>query len=129
MINAGAIAGYKMNKQQLYVILLEDPRRQVQVNGRVLNCEGQAYRPHVCQGPIDINEVLFTKRVFQKLPEKKKAHFYHEYNCSPNCRWFHSRFGHSRGFREWFFDRVCDIYGRHHVDTWVENAPLKIRRI
>jgi len=118
-----------MNKQQLYVMLLEDPRRQVQVNGRVCHCEGQAYRPHVCQGPIDINEVLFTKRVFQKIPKKDKAYFYHEYNCSPNCRWFHSRFGHSRGFREWFFDRACDIYGRTHVDTWVENSPLKIRRI
>jgi len=118
-----------MNSQQLYVILLEDPRRQVQVNGRVSNCEGQAYKPHVCQGPLDINEVLFTKRVFQKLSEKKKQHFYHEFNCSPNCRAFHMQFGHSRGFREWFFDRVCSIYGRYNVDTWIEGAPLKIRRV
>lgn len=118
-----------MNKQQLYAILLEDPRRQVQVNGRLSNCEGQAYRPHVCKLPLDMNEVLVTKRIFQRLSKKDKGYFIHEYNCSLNCRYFHAEFGHSRGFREWFFDRVCNIYGRHHVDTWVENAPLKIRRI
>jgi len=118
-----------MNKKQLYVILLEDPRRQVQVNGRVCNCEGQAYRPHVCKWPLDMNEVLITKRVFQKLSVENKFYFIHEFNCSLNCRAFHMQFGHSRGFREWFFDRVCDIYGRTHIDAWVENAPLKIRRI
>ena len=24
---------------------------------------------------------------------------------------------------------ICSIYGRYNVDTWVENSPLKIRRI
>ena len=118
-----------MNKHQLYVILLEDPRRQVQVNGRTHHCEGLAYREHVCQFPLDMNEVLITKRVFQKLDDEKKDYFIHEFNCSLNCRFFHARYGHSRGFREWFFDRICSIYGRKHVDLWIENAPLKIRRI
>lgn len=118
-----------MNKQQLRIILLEDPRRQVQVNGCVCHCEGMAYQPHVCQGALDRNEILITQRVFQKIDEKKKSYFFHEYNCSLNCRYFHRQFGHSKGYRDWFFDRVCDIYGRTHVDTWVENAPLKIRRI
>lgn len=118
-----------MTPDQLYTILLEDPRRQVQVNGRVLNCEGQAYRPHVCKWPLDMNEVLVTKRVFQKLSKNNKAYFIHEYKCSLNCRAFHMQHGHSRGYREWFFDRVCSIYGRTHVDKWIEKAPLKIRRI
>ena len=118
-----------MNKQRLYVILLEDPRRQVQVNGRTYHCEGLAYRHHLCQGALDRNEVLITQRVFQKLSDKKKDYFFHEYNCSLNCRWFHSGFGHSRGFREWFLDRVISIYGKTSVDNWIEKMPLKIRRI
>ena len=118
-----------MNKQQLYFILMEDPRRQVRVNGRVCHCEGQAHHPHVCQGKLDRNEVLITQRVFQRLSDEKKDYFFHEYNCSLNCRYFHRQFGHSRKYREWFFDRVCSIYGRKHVDLWIENAPLKIRRI
>lgn len=118
-----------MNKQQLYAILLEDPRRQVQVNGRASNCEGQAYRPHVCKWPLDMNEVLITKRVFQRLSKKNKGYFLHEYNCSLNCRFFHSQFGHSRGFREWFLDHVISIYGKTSVDNWIEKMPLKIRRI
>ena len=118
-----------MNPEQLYTILLEDSRRQVQHNEKMHHCEGLAYRSHVCKLPIDMNEVLVTKRVFQRLSKKDKDYFIHEFNCSLNCRAFHMQFGHSRKFRQWFFDRVCDIYGRTHVDNWVESAPLKIRRI
>ena len=118
-----------MKAEQLYAILLEDTRRQVQLNGCLHHCEGLAYMPHICKPPLDMNEVLITKRVFQKLSKKDKDYFIHEYNCSLNCRYFHSAFGHSRGFREWFYDQVCSIYGRVHVDRWVENAPLKIKRI
>ena len=118
-----------MNKNQLYVILLEDSRRQIRHNGRLYHCEGLAYKSHVCQGPLDMNEVLITKRVFQKLGDDDKDYFIHEFNCSLNCRAFHMQHGHSRGFREWFFDRVCSIYGRDHVNAWIDNAPLKIRKI
>jgi len=118
-----------VNKRQLYTILLEDPRRQVQVNGRVCNCEGQGYLKHECQGPLDLNEVLITKRVFQKLSDDDKDYFIHEFNCSLNCRFFHAQFGHSRGFRQWFLNRMVSIYGKISIDNWIENMPLKIRSL
>jgi len=111
------------------MVLFEDPRRQVQVNGCVCHCEGQAYLKHKCQSPLDMNEVLITRRVFQKLSDEKKSYFFHEYNCSLNCRWFHIKIGHSRGFRRWFMQHVSAIYGGANVANWVGNAPLKIRRI
>ena len=118
-----------MDKRELYTILLEDPRRQVRVNGYVSHCEGQGYLKHKCQGGLDMNEVLITKRVFQKLSKKKKDYFIHEYNCSLNCRHFHQMAGHSRGFRRWFLQHVSAIYGGANVALWIGNAPLKIKRV
>lgn len=96
---------------------------------RGTRCEGLEFKPHVCQGPFQINEVLIPKNIFQKLPKELHDYFYHPINCSLNCQTFHASHGHSRKFREWFKERVERIYGEEIVRDWIEQAPLKIRRI
>jgi hypothetical protein len=107
-----------MDQQTLRGMLETNPDRNY------YPCEGQEFEPH-----IKINEVLIPKNVFQKLPKKLRDYFYHPINCSLNCQMFHARWGHSRKFREWFRERVERIYGKDEVETWIQNAPLKLKRI
>ena len=98
-------------------------------------CEGKRFDrevgrgEHYCIGPREVNEVLVTRRVFQKLSNTKKAYFFHEFNCSLVCRRFHQESGHSREFREWFEGFVRKIYSDEIIDDWIQGMPLKIKEI
>ena len=106
-------------------------RLELELDGRT-GCGGQLFVPHECVHPrglpLDVNEVLIPKSVFQKLPKSKQRYFYHKYNCALECRYFHSRFGHSRAYREWFKCYVSDLYGGTNVLEWMVQSPLKIKR-
>jgi hypothetical protein len=110
----------------------KDPRRRGQIitpeGKRIASpCEGQSFRPHRCWEPLEMNEVIVTRRVFQKLPAVRQMHFFHRINCSINCRFFHTRFGHTRAYRLWFVERMADIYGWKSVEFWMATCPLKIK--
>ena len=82
---------------------------------------------HKCGEGLHMNEVFFTRSDFQKLTEKEKEYFWDKINCSIVCGVFHSRWGESRKFREYYYKIQCLRFGKHVVDAWIENAPLKIR--
>lgn len=103
--------------------LLEDPRRTSSLH----ICEGREYRPHICRLGFDLNEVLYPRKVFQKLPRKKQAYFWSVYNCSINCRDFHIRYGHTKAYRQWHLEHMVDIYGLEKIANWCANAPLKMK--
>lgn len=117
-----------MNRDDLRLLLLNDPRRKGSFGGHLFDCEGVDYVWHRCQGPLELNEVLIPRNIFQKLPEERQDYFYAPINCSLNCRFFHSSAGHSRNFRIWFRDRVDRIYGPTRVQLWIDFAPLKLKR-
>ena len=117
-----------MNRDDLRLLLLNDPRRKGSFGGHSFDCEGVDYLWHTCQGPLDLNEVLIPRNVFQKLPEELRDYFFHRYNCSLNCRLFHVNAGHSREFRTWFRERMDRIYGEIEVQLWIDLAPLKLKR-
>ena len=106
-------------------------RLELELDGRT-GCGGQAYLPHKCVHPrglpLDVNEVIVPKSVFQKMPEKSQRYFYHKYNCDTCCRWFHAVHGHSRQYREWFKGYVSDLYGGTEVLEWLVRSPLKLKR-
>jgi len=106
-------------------VLYNSPFRKVVVDGEIHICEGQAFRPHICAGGTEMNEVLIPRRVFQFLPEKDQEYFADPINCSLNCSFFHTTLGHTREFRKWFFDRMCSLYGIQTVKVWYYHAPLK----
>jgi hypothetical protein len=88
-------------------------------------CEGYRWLKHTCSGGFHMNEVIFPRRVFQKLPRKLKEYFWDERNMSIVCGWFHTRYGHSTEFRE-YFKGVQEE--RYDLQEFIDNAPLKIRR-
>jgi hypothetical protein len=105
--------------------LLEDKKRW----GTSINqCEGQAFRQHACSGGLHMNEVLYPRNIFSHMSAKEKEYFWHEFNCSINCAWFHEKYGHSRAFRKWFLRRLSYIYSGADVANYIGNAPLKIKR-
>lgn len=113
-----------------------ETRRRLETDrqrGGAMWCEGQRFdmedgrEQHVCVGSREMNEVMITRRVFQKLPDDTKAYFFHEFNCSLVCQHFHQKWGHSREFREWFEGFVRRKYGDEVIDDWLRNAPLKIK--
>lgn len=83
--------------------------------------------PHVCQGALRLNEVIFTRDVIKHLTPAKKRYFWHAVNCSINCDKFHVEHGHSHKFRRWFLERVSQVYGGAEVANWIGNAPLKMK--
>jgi len=91
-------------------------------------CEAQVYIPHDCRNGFHMNEVLFPRGVFQKLPASAKLYFFHPINCSIVCGWFHENYGHSRAYREWYEKQMRMLYTDENVDKWIANVPLKIRR-
>ncbi|MBA7551342.1 hypothetical protein ES705_43882 [subsurface metagenome] len=108
--------------------LLADRRRW---GSAAMECEGRAFRRHkvhLCQGGLELNEVLFPRNVFQRLKTSEQVYFWHRLNCSVMCDWSHDTFGHTPEYRAWFLDRMIWIYGFEEVRMWVENAPLKIKQ-
>lgn len=74
-----------------------------------------------------MNEVLYPRNIFQKLGKKDQDYFLlSPLNVSLCCGYSHTKWGHSREWREYFYDRACDIYGRIAVEQYVRNAPLKL---
>jgi len=126
----GVLKKYKknMNRDDLRLLLLNDPRRKGSFGGHQFDCEGVDYLWHTCKGPLAINEVLIPRNVFQKLPNELQDYFYNKHNCSLNCRLFHANAGHSREFRIWFRERMDRIYDETMVQLWIDQAPLKLKR-
>ena len=89
-------------------------------------CEGQITHPHVCQGGLEQNEVLYPKSVFYKLRESEQGYFYSEINCALCCSVFHAELGHSREFRERFQQVQRWRFGDAAVDAYIDGAPLKV---
>ena len=106
-------------------------RLELELDGRT-GCGGQLFVPHQCMHPrglpLDVNEVLIPKSVFQKLPKSKQRYFYHKYNCELCCRAFHQNFGHSKQYRRWFMEYVSGRYGGVEVANWLAGVPLKLKR-
>lgn len=116
-------------RQKLKWELIDDPSRRVLLgDSKVHVCEGQAYEEHRCKGGIEMNEVLFTRDVIKHLPASKKRYFWHEYNCSLNCTWFHRKHGHTRPFRDWWRMYIDAKYGESEVEMWISRAPVPLRR-
>lgn len=115
-------------RQKLKWDLIDDPSRRIVVEGAVHICEGQGHIEHRCKGGVEMNEAIFTRNHIKHLPASKKAYFWHEYNCSLNCTWFHRKHGHSSKYREWWISRVGDLYGIGKVLEWIERAPLQVKR-
>ncbi len=108
--------------------LVDDPARKVAVNGVIHICEGQKFELHKCRGGIEMNESIFTRNHIKHLPESKRRYFWHPINCSLVCTWFHSKYGHTSKFRDWWIARVGNLYGAGIVFAWIEDAPLRIKR-
>jgi len=116
--------------RQTRAILESDRHRWSRLpSGYSTMCEGHQYKPHECHGRLEMNEVLIPRRVFQKLDPKRQAYFFHPINCSLNCSWFHTMYGHTRGWRDWFRTHVEGIYGKEAVDAFLAGAPLKLHMV
>jgi len=88
-------------------------------------CEGTWMVPkHICSPRNDLNEVLYPRRVFQKMPLEDQLRFYHFFNCAINCRTFHTKWGHSREYRAWHLRRMIALYGYEEVSLWNDSLPL-----
>jgi len=96
------------------------------LNKRHWECEGQRMISHECHGGLEMNEIFYPRNVFQKLPKSKQVYFWHEINCSLNCQWFHQAHGHSREWRDFWYDLQIERYGLDVVEAWVNDAPLKV---
>jgi len=106
--------------------LLHDRRRAGKDN---VPCEMTHMHDHYCAGKIDLNEVLYPRRRFEKLDFDDQLKFYCPENCSLVCSTFHHKYGHSTAFREWFLKRMIRIYGLEHMQSWNNSLPLKTSRI
>jgi hypothetical protein len=89
-------------------------------------CEGQAFKPHKCSANIQLNEVIYPRNEFQKMPHEKQMYFWHEINCALNCETFHTRHGHTTEYRDWHIGRMRSIYGWDAVDNFIRQAPFKV---
>lgn len=90
-------------------------------------CEGYGFKPHICSSSYDLNEVIYPRNRFQKLPLEKRLYFFHVYNCAINCHTFHMQHGHSRKYRDWHERMVKRIYGEDQIDEWIANSPLRYK--
>ena len=114
------------HKASIRAELLADHRRKGYYKDMVSPCEGQSYKLHYCNSGVqEMNEVIYSKQKFKGVPAKHKIQFYSVYNCSLNCRWFHTQHGHSRAFRDWFVERVVRIYG-DEVLEWASSLPMTV---
>lgn len=107
--------------------LLADKRRW---GSSIRRCEAVAYVEHEhqkCSAGLHLNEVIFTREDIKHLTDGEKRYFWSELNCSLMCEWSHMRFGHSKGYRKWFMERVSLIYGGIELANFIAGAPLKVR--
>lgn len=102
-----------------------DMTRRGIANGESHLCEGQSFKSHECKTTIDMNEVIFTQGDIQHLSEKGKEYYWSEINCSLVCRWFHTKWGHSREFRDWFVRRMITKFSRDIVAYFIKNSIVK----
>lgn len=109
-------------------MLEADPGR-----GGIIHCEGIRFdqeterEPHTCTKKFEMNETLIPRNVFQKMPDSEQAYFFSVVNCTIVCSTFHTKWGHSRVFREWYQEFARRYYGDAQVDQWLEKSPLKIK--
>lgn len=105
--------------------LLNDLTRRIPVNNRLHICEGQGFKEHECLGGYEMNEVIFTRNHIRHLTDKQKEYFWSALNCSINCKWFHENYGHAKAFRDWFVNRMIEIFSKNNVAWYIKSAPLK----
>ena len=113
--------------KELKAQLMEN-RRYVDFDGVAHLCEGQLMIVHTCSHDVHMNETLFPKNIFSKLPNELKGYFYHKINCHLCCGKFHFSHGHSSRWRQFFYELQCERYGDDVVQEFIDNAPLKIKR-
>lgn len=111
----------KVLKERLY----NDRFRRVWVDGQYHICEGMAYRPHTCNGGIEMNEVIYPRNIFQNMKERDQAQFYNEINCALMCTVSHTEFGHSREFRDWW--REFQAKRGYKVEEWISRLDARSR--
>jgi len=116
----------KLNPRKELKLELLDTRRVKGKDGEIHACEGQAFTRHVCSGGLHMNEVFYTRGHVMKMPAKDKQYINHEINCSILCGSFHTNWGHSRKFREWYEYIQRGRYGNHAVDTYLAEFPTKL---
>lgn len=112
-------------------IAASSKRRQALGIGHVGGCEGVAYvghEGHACDGPLELNEVLIPRSLFQRMPQADQAYFFAEVNCSLVCQWFHARHGHTMAYRDWWERVAKRIYGAEAVWKFIAESPLKLKR-
>lgn len=114
------------DRRKTLKMTLLSSRRVVDAFGKVQACEGQAIVPHTCSGGLHMNEVFFTRKDVMKMTAKDKAYIFHEINCSIVCAHFHTEWGHSRKFREWFDKKQRKRYGDEAVDQYLLRFPTKL---
>lgn len=112
-------------RKELKMRLLEE-RRVIDAFGKIQACEGQAIVPHICSGGLHMNEVFFTRKHVMKMATKDKDYIYDELNCSIVCGHFHTEWGHSRKFREWFELKQRERYGDEAIDAYLSQFPTKL---
>jgi len=92
-----------------------------------MNCIGHEFlKDHKCNGWYAWNHTLINRKKFQGV-HKNRDYFDAPINMSWCCQNFHSRYGETTAFRQWFYERQCRIHGKYFVDAWLDGAPLKIK--
>jgi len=114
----------KRTREQTKLDLL-DTRRVIDKHGDIQTCEGQAMLTHLCKGGLHMNETFFTKKSVMKMSAKDKRYINHEINCSIVCANFHTLWGHSRKWREFFRTMQDERYGHNRVQRYIDNVPYK----
>ncbi len=105
--------------------LLHDLSRSVVTGGEISKCEGQACVPHMCNGGLEMNEVIFTRKHIQHISGKAREYFWYPINCSINCSFFHHNFGHTTEFRDWFIKRMIKLWGQANVAEYILTAKQR----
>lgn len=117
-------------RREVKEAILATPARRTIFENQVSTCEGHACAvPHVCAGRQEVNEVLFTRRIFQAMPVRHQLLFFHPFNCSLCCTRFHQRHGHSAAYRDHWLGRVWAIYGQDEVRAWMATLPLRVEHL
>ena len=103
--------------------LMNDLTRRIPIQGGGNSmCEGQGYKAHECNHIWHMNEVIFTRNHIQHLTDKQKEYFWSAMNCSINCDWFHTNHGHTKRFRDWFVNRMIDLFDKPSIGWYILTA-------
>lgn len=116
-------------REKLKRWFLDEPERMVARDGDLYKCEGQLFRTHRCNFGLHLNEVIYTRWHIQSLSNKEQEYFWDKINCALMCGYSHTKFGHSRKFREWWvWDRLLLLgYTPERIAEYINNAPLVIK--